>query len=1027
MTAAIFRAKFTVPSLPANYRPRRRLDDVWSRSSDLRLVQVTAGAGWGKTCFLAAHAQSCGDGALWYTLDELDRDPSVLAAHLAAACGLEPSSAPPLETLAGIVGELDRRRLLVLDDVQAMAGSEPARRFLTRLLRYLPSSCALVLSSREPVALPGAQLETRGQARRVTEADLGLTPDETRAQLQDRCGDDALALAPRVHGVTEGWPTAMEIVCQALQEAGPPERGEVLARLEAGGGRWFDFFAEEILADLDQETRRFLVRTAVLPHLEPGLCDELLQQTGSARRLQDLAHRNLFTQRVGPDSWRYHNLLRACLRRRLALELPAGELRRLHRRAAQLQVAAGEPEAAILDLARADDAPAALALLSSNTRELADTRRPETLALALDALPQAEVRRHAPALLVRGSLAHLTGRWDEAETDLRRAGRLQPKATVASQIQARLVRLHLQRGHFETCLRAGRRALAGGRNCQAADRGLILSSLGVAAASRGRLQQGADFLRQALVTARRRGDLALEGRCHYLLAANIHYLQGDLDTGLVAARQARDLYRELGRGDLACHAEGVLGFIHAGRGDLAEARQSSLWALQRAEAIGYRLIEGYARLTLGACELLSGDPTAATVKLSESLTIARELGEEALATWVHLELAEAAWRRGDLPRARQEATVAAQLAETRRDLFCHARALGFQGRLLADSRPERAAEVWDEAEAILRDLGARLEGHRLALWRAAAGLGDRPEEVLAAIRASDHGYLTDRLESTLVARLEAAVGAPEATEWQEPRGGGALDVKLLGPLEVVCDGRTLDPRVWRSRRARRLFNILLVHWPRPVPREQVMECLWPEADPRKSAVNLRQTVFRLRGILEPDGVPEPVHVLSDGEVLRLDLGGGSCDAVRFEESLTSARTARQAGRTVDEVDALERAVGLWRGAVLADTPYDRAVEDHAAALRLAFLRAAERLLELLAAAGRWDPLVQVARQALAEDPLHEAFARSLLLGLLRLGLRGEVLETYRRFEARLVRELDMLPSSRLKDLAEQAGRVGGVA
>jgi len=1028
MAAAVFRAKFTVPSLPADYRARPRLDALWQRCRGARLVTVTAPAGWGKTCFLAGQARARGRDVLWYTLDDLDRDPAVLAAHLAAAGALAPRDAPPLEQLASLVGALDRRRLLVLDDVQAIAQAETACDFLGRLLRYLPDRCQLVIASREPIALADARLDTRGEAARVTAADLAFTPAETAAFLAQRPGGGADAsLVARVQALTEGWPAGLEIVRQALGESLGDGRHEVLQRLECGGGRWFEFFAEEVLADLDPRARDFLLRTSVLPHLEPALCDALLGRRDAAATLADLAGRGLFLTRLGDSGWRCHNLLRACLRRQLERDLPARERRRLRRAAATLLTRAGETEAAALDLARAGDPDGACALLARDAVALCGSRRPETLALCLGELPEPLVRRQPGILLVRASLAQLQGRWDQAERDLARALRAGPSAAVAGTIRAHQVRLLLQRGHFAACLRAGRGVLAARPAPAAGDRGVILSSLGVAAASLGRIDEGARHLAQALALARRRRDRALQGRCLFLLAANVHFLRGDFALALAAAREARAIFHELGRHDLACHAEGVLGFVLAGHGDLAEARQSSLWSLQRAEAIGYRVIAGYARLNLGECELLDGDAAAAAVRFGEACGIARELGEEALETWSHLGLAESAWRLGDRARAAAAAKASLTLAARRHDDFCRARALLQLGRLAADDDRARARTHWRGAERILERLGARLELARLALWRAAAGEVD-PAFTLADIAASPQAYLLDRLEPALAADLRAR-GAGGAVHPDAPDGGTRavvpLHVRALGPLEIARGPAPLAADAWRSRRARRLLNLLIARRCRPVARDQVLEALWPAGDPARTAGNLRQAVFHLRAVLETAGGGEPAHVRSDGETLRLDLGpGGTCDLLDFETALERAAGARREGRSAAETAALQAAVALWRGPFLADTPYEPEVEETAATIRQRFLRAAERLLDLHAARGGWDDLVHLARLALAEDPLHEPFARHLLTGLLRLGHRGEARATYARFEARLVRELDLLPSARLKELAEQAAGPG---
>ncbi|MBD3220805.1 hypothetical protein GF314_06145, partial [bacterium] len=317
MSAALFQAKFTVPAVPATYRSRPRLDGAWRRWTPARLVRISAGAGWGKTSLVARRARSLGRGAVWYSLDELDRDPSVLAAHLSAACEL-PGAAdqPPVEQLAGIVGALARRRLLVLDDLQAIAGATEARRWVGRLLRYLDPACQLVLLSRERISLREAALETRGEAVRLAATDLAFTATECRTLLRQRLGRAACEpIADRVHALTEGWPAGLEIVCRTLAQAVPDDHGAVLDRLADRGG-WFDQFVGDILDDLDPATRDFLLRTSVLPELTPSLCDQLRRQDDSAGVLARLEETGLPVVAVGDGHWRYHTLLRECLRRR---------------------------------------------------------------------------------------------------------------------------------------------------------------------------------------------------------------------------------------------------------------------------------------------------------------------------------------------------------------------------------------------------------------------------------------------------------------------------------------------------------------------------------------------------------------------------------------------------------------------------------------------------------------------------------------------------------------------------------------
>lgn len=990
MVAAVFRTKFTVPSLPVDYRRRPRLDDLWKSWRDRRLITVVAGAGWGKTCFLAAYARKRGRKVLWYTLDELDRDPELLAAHLTAACDLPATEAPAVEQLAGIVGALEKRSLVVLDDVHAVKEAPAAREFLARLLRYLPQTCQLVIASRGPVSLAGAGLDVRGRAVRVHADDLAYAVAETTDMLERRLGRAAgRAAAARVQTMTEGWPTGVAIIAQALAETDPGEHSAALERLGAGGTHWFDFFADEVLAGLEPRVQRFLERAAVLPHLEARLCDAVLRTRGSARILDDLAHRGIFTVPVGEGAWRFHHLFRGSLLRRMEAALPSRRVRELRRRAARALADDGEPEAGLLELARAGDLRGAQDHCRRHLDALLLLQRPEALGVALAAMDEAGQKTVPPPVrLVRAALAQLTGRWDEAEGDLQAVMRAGRTRRVAGAARARLVVQQMRRGRFASCLRRGKSALAADQPLAPADRGAVLAAMGVVAASLGRLDQGEGFLREALASARRRRDRAEEGRCRYLLAANVHFIRGDLDAALSEAEAACAVFRELGRPDLACHADGVHGFVLAGGGRRAEARQVSQQALQRAEAIGYPLVAGYARLSLGECELQDGHLPAAARRFVEALGLARTLGEEVLATWAHLGLAETAWRDGDLHAADREAGAALELARSRGDRFCEARALGLLGLARREDDPPAADKKRRRAASILRKLGAAGEERRQQdLW-AISPDAERP-----------------------------------LPETPSPEGGaGGLRLLVLGPLLVARDGAVVIEGGWRSRRARRLLNVLLAHRLRPVPREVVMEALWPGADPRKAAVNLRQTVFQLRGIIEPEGADEPRHVLTTGaETVRLALGpGGGWDLGEFQAGLAEAAAARRSGDAATELSALEGALELWRGPLLADTPYDPAVEELGAAVRHRYLRALERALDLLAGHGRFDAVVDLARRGLETDPLQEEFARHLLKGLLASGHRVDVRREYAAFASRMVKELDLLPSVRLKELAERA-------
>jgi ATP/maltotriose-dependent transcriptional regulator MalT/DNA-binding SARP family transcriptional activator len=1021
MSAALFQAKFTVPEVVPTYRVRARLDRAWAGWPRVRLVTVCAGAGWGKTSFAARRARRLGPTAVWYTLDELDRDPSVMASHLVAALGLPPSDGPAIEQLAGIVGSLARRRMLVLDDLHAIADAPEARSYLGRLLRYLDPACQLVLLTREHVSLRAANLQTRGEAVDLAAGDLAFTADECRRLLRARLGRSASEpIACRVHELTEGWPAGLEIVCRTLGQTDLAAHGEVLERLTTPGS-WFDRFVADILDDLAPEVRDILLRTAWLPELTPALCEQLLGRRDGFAGVSRLNGTGLPVVSLGDGHWRYHNLLRRNLRERSRHELSPSVWRRTVRRAARLLARAGEPEAALLELIRAGDHPAAATLAERHRKPLLVSRRPRTLAHALDLMPERELRSAPALLLVRAASAQLRGHWTQAESDLRRVRRLAPGSAHAGGALARLVRLHLQRGHWETCLRSGRRALATRAPLAAADRGEVLAAMGVAAASLGRLDAGAAHLRQARALAGRRRDRALVARCDYLLAANVLQVRGALDEALVAARRAQAVAAELDHGELACHAEGVVGYVLAALGRESEARATLDRARQRAEAIGYRLIAGYTRYTLGECDLLASDPAAACENFAIARQTAQTLGEEALLNLVWLGLAEAFRRLDDRAEALAAAGRALALAERRGDrLFC-GRALALQARIIAERDRAAAVAGFRRAERVLGRLGAELELARVRIWRAELSGPGQVQRVCSAVAAGPCAGVVAQLGHA----TDTLAGPPGRQRAATVRDNG-LRIRVLGSVEIDRDGAPLLRGAWRSRRARGLFNVLASARFAPVPREQTMEVLWPDADPARAANSLRQSVFQLRRLLASPGPDGPEVLRTDGEVVQLVLDGPqACDRLVFEDAIAAGRRARRDGDHQAELEHLLRACDQWRGPFLADTPYEAAAQEAGVMLHQAFRAAVERAAALLGQHGRFEEMLELARRGAREDPLHEPFAMQQLRALLSLGRPAEARETHERFTARYQQELGLLPPDELRDLADQAQQAAG--
>ena len=233
-----------------------------------------------------------------------------------------------------------------------------------------------------------------------------------------------------------------------------------------------------------------------------------------------------------------------------------------------------------------------------------------------------------------------------------------------------------------------------------------------------------------------------------------------------------------------------------------------------------------------------------------------------------------------------------------------------------------------------------------------------------------------------------------------------MEFSILGPLDVRERGVRL-PLGGKKQRA--VLAALLLHANRVVPTSRLAEELWGDPAPDRAAKLIQGYVHAIRRALPGVAlVTEPPGYLLRAEQHEVDL-------LRFEELVEGARDASPQ----KAAELLRDALGLWRGAALAD------VEFHGQAAhereRLDELRqaAVEARIDADLALGRHASLVAELRSLVREHPLRERLRGQLMLALYRSGRQAEALDAYREARRTLVAELGIEPGPSLQRL-EQA-------
>ena len=291
---------------------------------------------------------------------------------------------------------------------------------------------------------------------------------------------------------------------------------------------------------------------------------------------------------------------------------------------------------------------------------------------------------------------------------------------------------------------------------------------------------------------------------------------------------------------------------------------------------------------------------------------------------------------------------------------------------------------------------------------------ENAEVVLAATR--------DLIEAEEWNRLgQRLLGKEGLAEYLSRDGRPLCRVRLFGGLEVNVGGRVVSEREWRKRKARLLFTMLAIRGGQDVPRDQVLEHLWPEMDEARAKNNLYVIWSAMKNALSPeaDKTESCPFIDNTGGVCRVVGDAVRSDVQEFDQVLSKAREAQSAERYADALRSYELLAEVYRGELLPGDVYDdwfaQMRDEYRAKYADAMLQAASILQR------RDDSLgaLTFVRRALNQDPWREDLYQAAISCQIAAGQRSAAIETYLQCRAKLSEDLGLEPSAETRALYDQ--------
>ncbi len=1057
-------AKITPPK-PGKVFSRRRLFHALDDGFGRPVIWIKGCAGAGKTTAVVDYLEQKQLAHIWYQVDSGDADPAsfiyyltlaakkLLKARAAKLPAFKPEYLPGLASFARsyfrmLFDLLPKPCALVLDNFDSCSDTALFHRLLMSGIDEIPQDITMLFISREDTPAEFAALRADDRLFAFNPQELQLTREECRQLFEAKTGiEDSTGLEEHLdlaQQMTEGWAAGIVLMLDSIADRSLSAKHGLDDKQVI-----FDYFAHQVFARLEPELQDFLLKTSLLPVLNPELVQQVCHVKNANRIFNRLIADNLFIDRHATARTRcsYHPLFRDFLRRRARETLGKYEIIDLIHESAVELARCGELEHAFALFAQIEDWHAIARLVTEQGTVLTERGWHSTLKDWIDKIP--------------GNLLAITP-W------------LQYWAGVSQQPFNR----QLSRKYFTQAYEQFKKS---------DDRhGLYMAWCGIVETYI--LEWGSfkplDYWISEMETALEKQPEFPDTETRAQVAAGmfsalmyrqpdhprIGYWQQELHDLILQVRDSRlqikmgyqlFFYYTIWLGDLA-KAGMLAGLLRPGKGKKTEPATHTLWyaldglylwkcgehkkSLQAAEKglalahdSGFHTWDALLRSTAVYALLSLGDRQRAQEHI-ESIAAALDPKRLWDVAHYHYLLGRLCWFNGDMQDALVHCETGLKAATASGAPYAEALLRSVYARVLFESnQKEKAVAVNNLLREQVRKMHARnmlfialtseaeFAFHAKSVKRATNALRQaftiaREQELIKhafwwppvmarlCIKALEYDIETEFVKTVIrTHRL-----TPDTPPWHLPEWPWAIRIRTLGCFSLSVDDTQLTSSGKSNKRPLQLLKVILALGGEQVSQDKVIEAMWPDAEGDSARQSLHTTLHRLRKLLGEDTIA--LH----SDYLSIDQRLVWIDFIAYQAVVEQACKVMKLVPSKENRQQLmaltEQAHSLYQGDFLATDAQHAYFLDRQQTLKAGFIQLMLDLGDYWQKQAQPEMALRCYRRGLEVDNVSETLYQRLISLYHKLDRNADAVTMFQQCRKNLSDRLGISPSSKTIEL-----------
>jgi len=926
-----------------------------------------------------------------------------------------------------------------------------------------------------PLPLDFQSLKMRQEAFLLRNEDLAFTHEEIRTFFHEirkiSFNTDQLE---KISLATEGWIGGLILLSESLSRFPETTREKFISEElpDHFKKEVFQYFGKEILSSQPQPVQDFLVKSSILDLIEPGFIKDLIGIENAEDILREHVRKNLFVQSFYDErkGWffRYHHIFRVFLKAKSKERVSEEERHALLLKAGILYEQRNELEKSVKYFLEAKDYARAVPIIEQLGMELLSKGRRSDLSQWVSTLPH-EIIQENPWLLLYQTLVKPYSVGTDTVRSLEKAYKLFKQRGETRGILlsvARLIPVSVHTGIqpisiVELIKEAEASLQSSGLEKYPRERAMLLYSIGTGyILVEGDIRKGVMFCQNASLLFNQIKEINLQVNAQALSALGLvqigefslaeetlrsieksveKYVHPESNTPQLMVNcllsiyqgqfiKAKDLVEKLrmeiekyGLVNIYPWTYEISAYLEVTGGKFSEAEKIGQQYLNAAISSRNGMFKGLALRLLGLIYLHENDFEKAREALDRSMDV---FSNETPSTYhlnrtriimglvcTHLQEYERAEK--ELGAALQyfssilsyismvEAHFATaflyQAQRKKEDAVSHLRT-GF--KIAAERKTEYLYTLGIKylTKACLLALELNVEGaNDYALHLLSIRPSPLAEEGLK--RVSNHPSLKVKEKVWEIRR--------QIHRSKIPR----LSIETLGGFRVIRGDYVIKEDEWDRSQPKQLLKVIVSYGAKGIPKETLMDQLWPEETPKSAESDFKTTLQRLRKSLEPtihkDFGSSYIHLHDN--VVSVDSELCEVDVDEFLFLFKKGEEREKAGDVKEALLIYNEAIEKYRGDFLPDEFYIPWADKRREELKGRYIELLGKAASLHDRQGTVKKAIECYRKAIRTDSLLEESYQKLMTLYSSKGMYNEALRTYEACKKVLKEELKTKP------------------